>query len=127
MHIGLNWTEFIYFISGWNISSVYSIIWTVSDTPVFCYTAIPVDGGWTAWTEWVACSVTCGTGTQQRSHACTNPPPSNGGVICSGVPFETQPCATDPCPSMFTFKGMFVSFPLLQTNMFTIVSEEFLQ
>ena len=103
MYIEVNWSDFSSFTIERNINCVYSTNWTVGDTPVFCYLAIPVDGGWTAWTDWVACSVTCGTGTQQRSHACTNPPPSNGGVICSGAPTESQPCATAPCPSMCTF------------------------
>ena len=116
MYIEVNWTDFISFTIHWNINCAYSTNWTVGDTPVFCYFAIPVDGGWTGWTEWLACSVTCGTGTQQRSHACTNPPPSNGGVICSGAPTESQPCATAPCPSMCTLKGTFVYCSLLQTK-----------
>ena len=120
MYIEVNWTDFISFTIDWNINCAYSTNWTVGDTPVFCYLAIPVDGGWTAWTEWVACSVTCGTGTQQRSHACTNPPPSNGGVICSGPPTESQPCEAAPCPSMCTLKGTFVYCSLLQTKVFLL-------
>ena len=116
MYIDVNWTDFSSFTKDRNINCVYSTNWTIGDTPVCCYLAIPVDGGWTAWTEWVACSVSCGTGTQQRSHACTNPPPSNGGVICSGAPTESQPCATAPCPSKCTLKATFVYCSLLQTK-----------
>ena len=120
MYIDVNWTDFISFMIDRNINCVYSTNWTVGDTPVCWYFAIPVDGGWTAWTEWVACSVTCGTGTQQRSHACTNPPPSNGGVICSGPPTESQPCEAAPCPSMCSLKGTFVYCSLLQTKVFLL-------
>ena len=106
----LSLTDFISVIIGININSFYTTKWTVADTLVRCYFAIPVDGGWSAWTDLGACTVTCGTGTQERIHTCTNPPPANGGVICSGVPAETQPCATDPCPSKCTLNGMCLSF-----------------
>ena len=106
----LSLTDFISVIIGRNLNIFYSTKWTVADTLVRCYLAIPVDGGWSAWTDWGACTVTCGTGTQERIHTCTNPPPANGGVICSGVPAETQPCATDPCPSKCTLNGMCLSF-----------------
>lgn len=55
-------------------------------------TAVPVDGGWSAWS---ACSVTtCGqTGTQTRT--CTNPPPSGGGATCVGP--SSQSCSTPAC------------------------------
>ena len=106
----LSLTDFISVIIGRNINSFYCTKWTVADTLVLCYFEIPVDGGWSAWTDWGACTVTCGTGSQERIHTCTNPPPANGGVICSGVPAETQPCATDPCPSKCTLNGMCFSF-----------------
>ena len=48
--------------------------------------------------------MTCGTGTQQRSHTCTNPPPSNGGDGCTGGETDTRDCATNPCPGRYTFK-----------------------
>ncbi|KAK7454681.1 hypothetical protein BaRGS_00039564, partial [Batillaria attramentaria] len=42
----------------------------------------PVDGGWSCWTDWGPCSVTCGEGTRTRTRTCDNPPPSNGGADC---------------------------------------------
>ena len=84
-----------------------------------CYLPLAVDGGWSAWAEWGACPVTCGTGTQLRSHTCTNPPPSDGGAGCTGGETDSQPCATDPCPGMCPFKGMYLCFPVFQTNMFS--------
>jgi hypothetical protein len=54
--------------------------------------AVPVDGG---WTDYGACSATCGDGTQTRT--CTNPAPANGGAACVGS--ETQACSMGPCGS----------------------------
>jgi hypothetical protein len=52
--------------------------------------AAPVNGG---WSDWGACSVSCGTGVQTRS--CSNPPPSGGGAYCSGS--DSQVCYKQPC------------------------------
>jgi len=49
------------------------------------------DGG---WTDWGACSVTCGGGTETRS--CTNPTPTPGGRTC--CPDGTAE-GTDACPN----------------------------
>ncbi|MFO0456605.1 MAG: thrombospondin type-1 domain-containing protein, partial [Alphaproteobacteria bacterium] len=49
-----------------------------------------VDGG---WSDWSACSPSCGDGTQTRT--CTNPPPSGGGANCSGP--SSQSCNNGPC------------------------------
>ncbi|XP_037393266.1 SCO-spondin [Pygocentrus nattereri] len=56
-----------------------------------------VDGGWTPWSVWSDCSVTCGRGTQIRSRACINPPPRNNGTHCSGPEQEAQDCHTALC------------------------------
>ncbi|KAM9839429.1 LOW QUALITY PROTEIN: SCO-spondin [Aulostomus maculatus] len=56
-----------------------------------------VDGGWTPWSVWSDCSVTCGLGKQVRSRACINPPPRNNGSDCSGPDRETQDCRAPPC------------------------------
>uniref|UniRef100_A0A3Q3AAE4 SCO-spondin n=1 Tax=Kryptolebias marmoratus TaxID=37003 RepID=A0A3Q3AAE4_KRYMA len=56
-----------------------------------------VDGGWTPWSVWSDCSVTCGQGTHVRTRACINPPPRNNGSHCSGPERETQYCQTPPC------------------------------
>ncbi|XP_056218631.1 properdin-like [Falco biarmicus] len=41
----------------------------------------PVAGGWTPWSPWSGCSVTCGVGTLRRSRACADPPPRCGGGL----------------------------------------------
>lgn len=58
----------------------------------------PVDGGFTDWSEYGQCTVTCGGGTQIRERSCTNPAPQNGGNICNGLTEETRKCATNSCP-----------------------------
>nr|XP_040023734.1 SCO-spondin [Gasterosteus aculeatus aculeatus] len=56
-----------------------------------------VDGGWTPWSVWSDCSVTCGRGTQVRTRACIDPPPRNNGSQCGGPEQETQDCLPAPC------------------------------
>ena len=59
-----------------------------------------VDGKWADWSNWGQCSVTCGTGNQQRTRTCTNPAPEHGGLDCVGNSSETdKSCVLDPCPS----------------------------
>ncbi|XP_029943604.1 SCO-spondin, partial [Salarias fasciatus] len=56
-----------------------------------------VDGGWTPWSVWSDCSVTCGLGTHVRTRACINPPPRNNGSACGGADRESDGCRTPPC------------------------------
>lgn len=56
-----------------------------------------INGGWSGWSVWGACSLNCGGGTQTRTRTCTNPAPANGGAGCSGSSSETQDCNTQVC------------------------------
>ena len=57
---------------------------------------ILVDGVWSSWSAWDTCSVTCGGGTQTRTHTCT--PPTNGGQHCQGSTSQQQSCNSKACP-----------------------------
>ena len=56
-----------------------------------------VDGGWSAWSVWGACSVPCSGGTQTRTRTCTNPAPDCEGADCVGDSLESQACNTQSC------------------------------
>ncbi|XP_066920815.1 SCO-spondin-like isoform X2 [Clytia hemisphaerica] len=58
----------------------------------------PVDGGFTDWSDFNACSVTCGTGKQERTRSCTNPEPKHGGEECNGPVLDERSCVMKPCP-----------------------------
>ncbi|XP_052237030.1 coadhesin-like isoform X4 [Dreissena polymorpha] len=66
--------------------------------PKFCGLCQLVDGNWAEWGTWTQCSVTCANGTQERSRTCSNPPPSNGGLNCSGPAVDTKLCTKQLCP-----------------------------
>ncbi|XP_034312530.2 SCO-spondin isoform X1 [Magallana gigas] len=56
----------------------------------------PVDGVFTAWGDWSACSLTCGNGTQSKNRSCEGP--YFGGKNCTGDWGQTKDCNTFPCP-----------------------------
>ena len=56
-----------------------------------------VDGGWSDWSAWCECSVSCGGGSRSRNRICNNPAPECGGDPCEGDSEETGPCNTEPC------------------------------
>ncbi|XP_045201110.2 sushi, von Willebrand factor type A, EGF and pentraxin domain-containing protein 1-like [Mercenaria mercenaria] len=53
-----------------------------------------VHGGWTNWDITGSCSVSCGTGVQQRARVCDNPLPINGGTECQGNSDDVIACET---------------------------------
>ncbi|XP_072010680.1 SCO-spondin-like isoform X3 [Engystomops pustulosus] len=60
--------------------------------------ACPVDGGFTPWTPWGPCSVTCGgLGNMTRSRFCTKPAPANDGRDCEGPEVDIKFCQTPVC------------------------------
>lgn len=58
-----------------------------------------INGGYTTWSGWSECSVTCGGGTRTRTRNCTNPVPMGGGKDCSeiGEPLQEQECNNQTC------------------------------
>ncbi|XP_036128071.1 hemicentin-1 [Molossus molossus] len=59
---------------------------------------VQVHGGFSQWSAWRGCSVTCGRGIQKRSRLCNNPLPANGGQPCQGSDSEMRSCQHKPCP-----------------------------
>ena len=76
-----------------------------------------VNGRWSAWLSWGACSRTCGGGAQRRSRTCTNPPPRNGGAACSGGRFQTRQCNSIGCPGTFLIVNTVQESIMLHTNL----------
>ena len=73
---------------------------------------IIVDGGLSEWGEFSSCSVTCGTGHQQRTRACDNPEPAHGGKDCSkDLLTSTRACQSIQCP------GKLLLWVLLKRNL----------
>ncbi|XP_076437128.1 semaphorin-5A-like [Babylonia areolata] len=58
-----------------------------------------IHGQWTDWSEWSACSQTCGYALRERRRQCGNPPPQYGGRLCGGTDSDKEYCAHLPaCP-----------------------------
>ncbi|XP_033728342.1 hemicentin-1-like isoform X2 [Pecten maximus] len=57
----------------------------------------PIQGGWSAWSNWSSCSVSCGTGHRTRTRVCDNPTPQHGGHSCHGHNWDTEACTSSNC------------------------------
>ncbi|XP_052778494.1 uncharacterized protein LOC128215934 [Mya arenaria] len=69
------------------------------DTVTCNMTPCTVHGGWSSWSAWSQCDVTCENGHVQRMRTCTNPAPAHGGHDCSGNGIEMLQCSLATCPS----------------------------
>jgi len=58
---------------------------------------VPVDGGWSQWSSWTACSRSCNGGWKYRHRSCVNPEPENGGRMCKGSHMNQSNCNIDLC------------------------------
>lgn len=62
----------------------------------FCF-ILTVNGSWSPWSSWQACSATCGDGIQMRTRVCKSPEPTNGGYSCEGENVDVKPCTVRRC------------------------------
>uniref|UniRef100_UPI004038E811 SCO-spondin-like n=1 Tax=Callospermophilus lateralis TaxID=76772 RepID=UPI004038E811 len=53
--------------------------------------------GWTLWSLWSDCPVSCGGGNQVRTRACVVPDPHHREPLCQGPDTQFQPCGQQPC------------------------------
>ncbi|XP_068693813.1 SCO-spondin-like isoform X2 [Montipora foliosa] len=75
----------------------------------------PVDGGWSEWSGWTDCSVTCGNGTKSRARNCNNPAPIAGGRHCKGLSEDVKSCnASNICYDNIGCYGRFPRSSLLR-------------
>uniref|UniRef100_A0A8C8A0R7 ADAM metallopeptidase with thrombospondin type 1 motif 7 n=1 Tax=Oryzias sinensis TaxID=183150 RepID=A0A8C8A0R7_9TELE len=66
-----------------------------------------IDGGWAPWSEWSACTRTCGAGVQSAERECDNPVPKHRGKYCLGERRRHRICNSAPCPQgVPTFRNM---------------------
>ncbi|RVE74247.1 hypothetical protein OJAV_G00020100 [Oryzias javanicus] len=66
-----------------------------------------IDGAWASWSEWSACTRTCGAGVQSAERECDNPVPKHRGKYCLGERRRHRICSAAPCPQgVPTFRDM---------------------
>ncbi|XP_070578725.1 thrombospondin-1-like [Ptychodera flava] len=67
-----------------------------------CPTCNPndVSDGWSAWSDWTPCSVTCGVGTQQRGRSC-----DRVNYPCEESSIETKVCYEKDCDNKVQVDG----------------------
>uniref|UniRef100_A0A8C5HHU6 Thrombospondin-1 n=1 Tax=Gouania willdenowi TaxID=441366 RepID=A0A8C5HHU6_GOUWI len=66
--------------------------------PQECDKRFKQDGGWSHWSPWSSCSVTCGEGVITQIRLCNSPTPQMGGRDCQGDGRHTKACTKSPCP-----------------------------
>ncbi|XP_052786176.1 coadhesin-like [Mya arenaria] len=57
----------------------------------------PIHGGWSFWSSWGSCSVTCDVGMKRRDRSCSNPYPGIHGNPCFGDARDDAICKKMPC------------------------------
>ncbi|XP_025116256.1 A disintegrin and metalloproteinase with thrombospondin motifs 18-like [Pomacea canaliculata] len=64
---------------------------------------MPIDGNWSAWSEWSACTRTCDQGVQTRERECNNPLPQYGGRPCQDEVKQHRLCNVQACSEQSDF------------------------
>ena len=73
---------------------------------------VQVNGGWSIWSGWAPCSVSCGDGKHSRSRTCNKPTPANGGRQCVGKATESKTCRPRLCAGMYVSWIYYISSPV---------------
>ena len=80
-----------------------------------------VNGGWSHWSPWQPCTVTCGYGYRIRTRSCTSPPPKWGGQECTGTNVSISNCGLQRCKS----KSEFSLFHLIMDVKMKLACDDF--
>ena len=85
--------------------------------------SIQVNGAYSAWSQWSACSKTCGKGTRTRERSCSNPVPRNGGRDCSelGPRSQSQECEVEACAVGSYGKRQSIYFSVVTPHMILLI------
>lgn len=67
---------------------------------LFPLAAIHEDDGWSPWSTWTHCSVTCGRGIQQRGRSC-----DRINSNCEGTSVQTRDCYPQECDKRCKRRG----------------------
>ena len=79
---------------------------TLNAVPVYKPVSIVlVDGAWSQWGNWTACSSTCGGGKQFRVRICEYPTGVPKGNNCTGDSTEEKACNPDQCPGKYIVRN----------------------
>ncbi|XP_066930663.1 coadhesin-like [Clytia hemisphaerica] len=76
----------------------------------------PVDGGWSSWSGFSSCTLSCGSGTQYRTRACDNPSSQYGGKYCEGYEREEKSCNINPCSAWSSWSCQHCSKTAIRTR-----------
>ncbi|KAL3886469.1 hypothetical protein ACJMK2_026454 [Sinanodonta woodiana] len=68
------------------------------DTAICRNVPCPGPGVWTEWTQWSACSTSCGSGFRYIARFCINPNTEKEKHDCVGHAVESQSCQVKQCP-----------------------------
>lgn len=95
------WNEMLEMCTGPPSGDTLARYWVQNATECPVLTA-PVDGSWSAWSDWTKCAQSAGGLISEhtsntdtclcRSRSCDNPAPKNGGQKCTGMSIEVTNC-----------------------------------